>query len=186
MDRQLERIKKAYDLTVEQYYRGISPLDSIPEEIKKSLFYRSVAEDKDVLNSGSLDVREYPRPESGKHFLDAGCSANLVNYRLDRWPSTYYGVDISPALVSVMKNFVSREHITIGGLFVSDLSMLPFGDGFFDISAVIGVMEYCSFEYIKQALSELNRVLKVKSSVVLDIPNLHHPYAEDRLSWRNT
>ena len=88
-------------------------------------------------------------------------------------------MDISPALISAMKNFVSREHITIGGLFVSDLSVLPFGDGFFDISAVIGVMEYCSFEYIKQALSELNRVLKFKSSVVLDIPNRHHPYAED-------
>ena len=65
MDRQLERIKKAYDLTVEQYHRGISPLDSIPEEIEKSLFYKSLAEDKDVLNSGSLDVREYLHPESG-------------------------------------------------------------------------------------------------------------------------
>jgi ubiquinone/menaquinone biosynthesis C-methylase UbiE len=179
MDRQLERVRKAYDLTVEQYHKGIGPLDSVPEDIKNSLFYKSLAEDKSVLNSGSLDVKEYLNPESGKRFLDAGCSANLVNYRLDRWPSIYYGVDISPALISAMKNFVSREHITIGGLYLSDLSGLPFDDDFFDISAVIGVMEYCSLEYIKTALSELKRVLKAESAVVLDIPNQHHLYAND-------
>lgn len=179
MDEQLDTVRKAYDLTVEQYNKGINPLDNIPEEIENSPFYKSLAKDKDELNMGSPDIRDYLNPQSEMRFLDAGCSANLVNYRLDRWPSTYHGVDISSELINAMKNFVSRQHISIGGLYVTDLSRLPFDDNFFDISAVVGVLEYCTFEYIIAALLELNRVLKSRSRVVLDIPNPDHPYVND-------
>lgn len=106
--------------------------------------------------------------------LDAGCSANLANYRLDKWQSTYYGVDISSALIDAMKSFAEKENISVGGLMVADISKLPFADNFFDIATVIGVFEYCTIEYIKDALAELNRVLKSQAKVVLDIPNLAH------------
>ena len=179
IDKHLDRIRQAYDLTVEQYVKGVNTYADIPDEIRNSAFYKSLAEDKNLLNTGAPDVKDYLSPESGMRFLDAGCSANLVNYRLDLWPSRYFGVDISPALISSMKNFVSRQHILIGELHVADLSKLPFDDNFFDISAVIGVLEYCPLEYIKTALFELNRVLKSKSRAVIDIPNQSHPYARD-------
>ena len=31
-DEELERIRKAYDLTVEQYNKGIEPFDTLPED----------------------------------------------------------------------------------------------------------------------------------------------------------
>lgn len=108
-------------------------------------------------------------------FLDAGCCANLANYRLDKWQSIYYGVDISPNLIDAMRNFVKQKNISIGGLWVADITKLPFEDNFFDIAAVIGVFEYCTLEYIKESLVELNRVLKPKAKLVLDIPNLEQP-----------
>ncbi len=177
MDEQLDRVRRAYDLTVEQFRNGIDPLGNVPDEIKNSLFFKSMAEERDFLNSGAGDVREYLAPQPGMRFLDVGCSANLVNYRLDKWPSTFYGVDISPALIEAMKEFVRREHLSIGGLKVADISRMPYDDGFFDIAAVIGVLEYCTLDYIGTGLAELHRVLKSGSRVVLDIPNPDHPHA---------
>ena len=179
MDSQLEKIRKAYDLTVEQFRKGINPLDSVPEEVKNSPGCKSLMADSAVLGSAAPDIKKYLAPERGMCFLDVGCSANLVNYRLDLWPSTYYGVDISPRLVDAMKGFVHREQISVGGLHVAEISKLPFDDNFFDIAAVIGVLEYCTLHYIRGALMELNRVLKPDARVVLDIPNRNHPYAKD-------
>jgi len=179
MDEQLDRVRRAYDLTVKQFRNGTDPLANIPDELKNSPFFRSMVVERDFLNSAAADVREFLAPEPGMKFLDAGCSANLVNYRLDKWPSTFYGVDISPALINAMKGFVNREKITIGGLEVAEISRLPFDDNFFDIATVIGVLEYCTLEYIGTALAELNRVLKDGSLAVLDMPNQDHPHVAD-------
>jgi SAM-dependent methyltransferase len=179
MEKQLDAIKKAYDLTVEQYRMGINPLDDVPDDIKNSPFYKSLSVDKLALSSGAPDIEEYLAPERGMRFLDAGCSANIVNYRLDRWPSTYYGVDISPMLIEAMKNFVKCEQVSIGGLYTAQVTGLPFDNDFFDICAVIGVLEYGTLEHIGEALMELNRVMKPESRVVIDIPNKDHPYITD-------
>jgi SAM-dependent methyltransferase len=180
MNRQLDTIKKAYDMTVEQYKKGINPLDNVPKEIKNSPFCQSLMMDGELLGSSAApDIREYLVPKSGMRFLDVGCSANIANYRLDQWPSTYYGVDISPRLIEAMKNFVKREQISIGGLYMAEVTKLPFEANFFNIAAVIGVLEYCTPKYIGKTLLELSRVLKPESRVVLDIPNEDHPYVGD-------
>jgi len=181
MLRQMERIRKAYDLSMEQFNNGVDPCDSLPEEIKNLpgvKYFRDKNPNK-LLNSGSPDIRKYLDPRPGMRFLDAPCCANLASYRLDKWPSVYYGVDISPKLIRAMKGFARKENISIGGLWEADLSNLPFKDDFFDIAAIIGVFEYCTLEYIKQALKELRRVLKPGARAVMDFPNLRHPYVED-------
>jgi SAM-dependent methyltransferase len=181
MKNQLDTIKKAYDLTVEQYRMGINPFDDVPDDIKNSPFFKSLTVDGSALDSSATDIKEYLAPVAGMRFLDVGCSANIVNYRLDRWPSTYYGVDISPKLVEAMKNFVKREQITVGGLYVAQVTGFPFDDDFFDICTVIGVMEYGTLEYAGEALIELNRVLKPGAQAVIDIPNINHPYVTDMM-----
>ena len=176
MDKQLERIRKAYDLTVEQYNKGIDPFEEVPEEIKRSAGFKSIIADKGKLNSSAPEIKEYLKPKPGMRFLDAGCNANLANYRLDKWRCTYYGVDISPVLIKTMKDFVIRKGISIGGLWYTDIANLPFDNNFFDIAAVIGVLEYCTLDYTARALTELHRVLKPRAKIVIDIPNLEHPH----------
>ena len=178
MDDQLEKIRRAYDLTVEQFRKRINPTDSVPDDIRNTDFCQSM-ESISNINSAATDIREYLSPETGMKFLDAGCSANLANYNLGEWPSLYYGVDISPALIDAMKSYVEVNNIRIGGLYVSDISSLPFENRFFDIAAIIGILEYCTLEYISQALQELRRVLKPGAKAVLDIPNSDHPHAAD-------
>ena len=178
MDDQLEKIRGAYDLTVEQFRKGIDPLESVPDDIRNTDFFQSMDSVRNI-NSAAVDIREYLSPEKNMKFLDAGCSANLANYKLGEWPSTYYGVDISPALIEAMKSYVKRNDISIGGLYIADLAGLPFETDFFDIAAVIGVLEYCTLEYITKALQELHRVLKSGTKAVIDIPNSNHLHATD-------
>ncbi|KPK64519.1 hypothetical protein AMJ83_02080 [candidate division WOR_3 bacterium SM23_42] len=177
---QLEGIRKAYDLTVEQYMKGVDPLDSVPDEIANLPGYAEITNNTDLC-SGAPDIKEYLHPEKGMRYLDAGCCANLVIHRLHRWPSVYYGVDISPALIEAMRKFADNHDIPIGALHVADVANLPFDNAFFDIASLIGVLEYCTIEYTESALDELCRVLKSNARMVLDIPNLQHPHVQTAL-----
>lgn len=177
MSSQLERIRRAYDLTAEQYAKGIDAYGAVPEHIKNMRGYREIIHSP-LMGSGASDIKEYLKPERGMRFLDAGCCANLANYRLDRWPCTYYGVDISPALIEAMEAFVRKNGISIGGLYNRDIANMPFDDNFFHVAAAIGVLEYYTHEYSRRALRELYRVLKPGAKIVFDIPNLAHPYVE--------
>ena len=175
--KQFYLIRKAYDRTVEQYMKGVDPLDSVPDDIANLPGYVEITNNND-LSSGAPDIKDYLQPEKGMRYLDAGCCANLVIHRLDQWPSLYYGVDISPALISAMKVFADKHGISIGALHVTDVANLPFDDAFFDIASLIGVLEYCTIEYTESALVELRRVLRSHARMVLDIPNLQHPHVQ--------
>ncbi|MDH5683671.1 MAG: class I SAM-dependent methyltransferase, partial [candidate division WOR-3 bacterium] len=169
IEKQLDIIRRAYDKTVDYHKKGINPLTVVPEKFKRfQTTYHSC-------NSGQPAIKKYLKPKPGMRFLDVGSSANLANYRLDHWSATYYGIDISPELIKAMKNFVLRENIRIGGLYVADIAKMPFKNNFFDIAAAIGVLEYYDIAYIKKALKELNRVLKPEAKMVLDMPSLRHP-----------
>jgi SAM-dependent methyltransferase len=176
---QLTRIRQAYDLTVEQYRQSIDPLGQVPEAFKKLPEFKAFkAESIGMCSSNAPENKGYLNPQPGMRFLNAGCCANLFNYRFDRWPSLYYGVDISPALIEAMQSFAEHRQLVLGGLHVAELAELPFGDDFFDIADVIGVLEYYTLAYIERALLELNRVLKPGAKTVVDIPNLTHPHLE--------
>jgi SAM-dependent methyltransferase len=176
MEQQLEQVRQAYDLTVDQYRSGTDWLAQVPEAFKNSPEFQALMQEP--CNSSAPENRQYLDPQPGMRFLDVGCCANLANHRLDQWPSTYYGVDISPALIEAMQGFVANHQISIGGLHVAEVADLPFETDFFDIADVIGVLEYCTLDHTERALAELNRVLKPGAKMVVDIPNLAHPLVE--------
>ena len=176
MAQQLEQVRRAYDLTVEQYRSGTDWLSQMPEAFKNSAEFQALMQEP--CNSGAPENRQYLDPQPGMLFLDVGCCANLANHRLDQWPSTYYGVDISSALIETMQGFAASQQVPIGGLHVAEITDLPFDADFFDIADVIGVLEYCTLDHIKCALVELHRVLKPDARMVVDIPNLAHPLVE--------
>jgi SAM-dependent methyltransferase len=178
MDEQLDRIRRAYDLTVQQYHDAVDPLDQIPTELRDSAELIALLQDANASNSGASDNREFLDPRAGMRFLDVGCGASLANYHLYRWESTYFGIDVSSGLIEAMNRFVRMNSIPIGGLSVAELAELPFDGNSFDISGAIGVMEYCPVDYVVRALSELHRVLKPGSRLVLDIPNPESPLVD--------
>ncbi len=177
---QLNRIREAYDSTVRDFFAGINPLAAVPNKFKNSKAFKSFLKETDPIVTGSSypDIKEFLQPKPGMKCLDAGCCANLATKRFDKWPSTYYGIDISPVLIQEMNKFVNEAGIKIGGLEVAEIKDLPFSNNFFDIVMVIGVFEYVSMDYASLSLTELYRVLKPESRMVLDFPNLDHPHVE--------
>jgi SAM-dependent methyltransferase len=176
MDQQLEQIRRAYDSTVEQYRSGIDWLAQVPETFKSSDEFQALM--REPCNSGALENREYLQPQPGMRFLDVGCCANLANHRLDQWPCTYFGVDISPGLIEAMQGFAASHQISIGGLQVAEVADLPFDADSFEIANVVGVLQYCTLDYTERSLIELHRVLKPDARMVVDVANLTHPLVE--------
>jgi ubiquinone/menaquinone biosynthesis C-methylase UbiE len=175
MKKQIDKVRRAYDLTVAQFQEGVDVYATVPEEIRNLPGYTDITKNQNN-NSNAPDIREYLAPRPGMRYLDAGCCANLANYRLDQWPSVYYGVDISPALVDAMKRFAEKHNIPTGGLHVADVARLPFDNELFDIATLIGVLEYCTLQHTEDILRELWRVLKQGAKMALDFPDLEHPY----------
>ncbi|MFA5032501.1 MAG: class I SAM-dependent methyltransferase [bacterium] len=175
---QIRKIKKAYDASVDRYNSHIEDESLLPEEFKDSERYKKL---KKTLQSVSFDsdnpeIKKYLNPKSNMNFLDVGSCANLVVTQLHHWPSTYYGIDISPKLIQVTRNYVLRNNIKkVGGLYVTEVAKMPFENNFFNICAVIGVLEYFDIEYIKKSFKELHRVLKSDAKMVIDMPNQNHP-----------
>ena len=178
MDERLDRIRRAYDLTVRQYEDGIDPLDQVPSDFRSSPELAALLDDANACNSGAPENREFLDPKTAMRFLDVGCGASLANYHLHRWESTYFGVDVSSVLVAAMSRFARRNGIAIGGLGVAELAALPFAADSFHIAAVIGVLEYCSTNHVTRAVPELHRVLKPDARIVLDIPNLENRHVD--------
>jgi SAM-dependent methyltransferase len=180
MDERLRQVRDAYDRTVEDYLAGREWIDCLPDEFRNSERFKKLQAEMQGGASGSNApaTREFLAPFAGKKLLDAGCSANLFNYRIDQWGAEYYGVDISTALIGAMRRFAARVGIAVGALEVAEVRALPFAEGYFDMAMMIGVLEYVDLPYCAEALRELSRVLKTGARAVMDLPNLAHPLVE--------
>lgn len=172
---QIKKIRRAYDRIVNNYRKGVRDVDLLPEKFKHSATFLTFQEAHYVCNSGVADIKKFLHPKKGMNFLDVGSCVNLINYALYKWPSIYYGIDISKKLIEASQNYVLKNNIKIGGLFVAQVVKMPFQDNFFDIASCIGVLEYFDMKYISRSLRELYRVLKPSGKIVLDFPNLANP-----------
>jgi ubiquinone/menaquinone biosynthesis C-methylase UbiE len=178
--KQFEKIQKAYNATVRDFLAGIGPMDSVPDKFKNSKAFKAFLKETDpeVTGSSAPDIKAFLQPSPGEKCLDAGCCANLATKRFDKWPSIYFGIDISPDLIRAMSKFVYEANLKIGGLVIAEIKNIPFPDNFFDLAMVIGVFEYVSMDYAAESLKELHRVLSPGARIVLDLPNLSHPHVK--------
>lgn len=180
MDKRLEDIAQSYDRAIELGSKGIDQYSDLPREITDDPRYQALrTTDGDVgigdATSARAEIRDYLAPEAGMRFIDLGCCLNLMFRGYDKWPSTYYGVDISPKTIALLNHHVAVNKLTVGALQCASIHQLPFDDGFFDIGACIGVLEYFQRDFVAQAVAEACRVLKPGARLVLDIPNIDDP-----------
>jgi SAM-dependent methyltransferase len=95
--------------------------------------------------------------------------------RYDKWPSTYYGVDISSKTIQLLNEFAARKELPIGSLYCGSIHETPFGANHFDIGACIGVLEYFERNFVAYVMNEIHRIIKPYGKFVLDIPNIESP-----------
>lgn len=129
-----------------------------------------VVQNKELLESSFyLDkigkVTAFLQSKNGK-FLDIGFgSGNLerevVKQGLDL---EIYGIDFSPQTVARAKKTIK------GSFYVANIYKLPFKSGYFDVVAVLDVLEHIEPSKTKKAIMEIGRVLKKGGSLVVSVP----------------
>ncbi len=170
----LDGVAKSYDKSITLGRKGIDLYKDLPDYLKKDpdypVFEKARAEGSHS-DSGRKEVRDYLSPDRCMKFVDLGCCLNLMFNGYDRWPSTYYGVDISAETIKLLTDFSAKNKLNIGALYWGSIHETPFDDACFDIGACIGVLEYFEKDFIIQALKEIRRILKPGGRLVVDIPD---------------
>ena len=184
IQKQIKIIKSSYNQTFDNYIKGISDLDLLPENFKNSKEFKKLTKIQKC-SSNNPDIKKYLNPKKEMKFLDVGSNVNLISYKLYNWPSIYYGIDISNKLINTVKNFVKKNKINIGNLYISQADKTKFKDHFFDILSCIGILEYFDIIYIEECFKEFNRILKSNSKLVIDFPNQKHPCFKTMVKLEN-
>ncbi len=116
------------------------------------------------------------------NFIDLGCCLNFMFRGYDKWPSIYYGVDISGKTIQLLNEFTEKKQLKAGSFFCGSMHQTPYADNFFDIAACIGSLEYFGKGFITEAIKEEHRILKPGGKIVLDIPDIETP--EGRMAMK--
>lgn len=179
MKDQLDLIAKSYDKGIEYGRQGISLYENLPEYITNNpdyiIYNKNIESVTNLLYSGHNEIREYLAPVSAMKFIDLGCCLNLVLHGYDKWPSSYYGIDISRKTIELLNELSLSNKIQVGGLVCGSIHETPFDADFFDIGTCIGVLEYYTKDFIEEILIEAHRILKPYGKLVIDVPNIASP-----------
>ncbi|MCL2408176.1 MAG: class I SAM-dependent methyltransferase [Oscillospiraceae bacterium] len=178
IENQLEQIAKSYDRHIIEFGKDDAPsYDNLPDYITGNPDYqhRIKENESDWEEIRRKKLKDYLSPTQNMNFIHLGCSLNLMFKGYDKWPSTYYGIDISKATINLLYNYVVEHNLSIGSLYCGSIHETPFAESYFDIGDCIGVLEYFDRDFILKAIQEFHRLMKPDGKLVLDIPNIASP-----------
>ena len=176
MESQLERIAKSYDREIYNGKNGIDPFsyDNPPEHLKNDPSYPLFKKIREEVGASSerQEIKDYLLPSANMNFVDLGCCLNFMFKGLDKWPCKYFGVDISSRTIELLEEYSKANGLTKGSFYCNSIHDTSFNDDYFDIAACIGVLEYFEKDFVKEAIEEVSRILKLNGKFVLDIPDM--------------
>ena len=178
MENQLEQVAKSYDRHFNEYGNKDAPsYDNLPDYITSAPDYLHM---KNEQESDWEEVRrkkliDYLSPAKNMNFIHLGCSVSLKFKGYDKWPSTYYGVDISKETIQFLYEYAAENNLSIGSLYCGSVHETPFAESYFDIGDCVGVLEYYDRDFVLKAIQEFHRIMKPHGKFVLDIPNIISP-----------
>ncbi|MCL2518474.1 MAG: class I SAM-dependent methyltransferase [Oscillospiraceae bacterium] len=175
---QLERIAKSYDRHFIEYgKKDALSYDNLPDYITNDPEYPYWKNERESnwQDNRCIDLKDYLSPAKNMNFIHLGCSLSLKLKGYDKWPSTYYGVDISKETIQFLYEYIAENSLSIGSLYCGSVHETPFAESYFDIGDCIGVLEYYEKNFVLKAIQEFHRIMKPDGKFVLDIPNITSP-----------
>jgi ubiquinone/menaquinone biosynthesis C-methylase UbiE len=104
----------------------------------------------------------------GKRVLEVGFGSGLTFLNLHDLYDEIYGLDLNAPVDEVAEIFKRRGIET--KLSNGSVLQMPYEDGFFDTVLLISILEHLKPEQLKQAFSEIRRVLRKNGQVVYGVP----------------
>ena len=178
MENHIELVAKSYDRHIFDYGKSDAlSYDDLPDYITNNPDYPAWKAEREngIEGSEPIDIKGYLSPAKGMNFIHLGCNLSLRLKGYDKWPSTYFGVDISRETIKLLYEYIAENRVstdTIGSLYCGSVHETPFAESYFDIGDCIGVLEYYGRDFVLKAIQEFHRVMKPGGRFVLDIPNI--------------
>lgn len=100
------------------------------------------------------------------NFLDIGIGVGNLEKRIlqSNLNLNLYGIDISARAIKHVKKEIK------GGFYISNILKMPFKNNFFDVAAILDVLEHIYRRDNKRALKEVHRVLKKNGGLIVSVP----------------
>ena len=124
----------------------------------------------------SMLLLELLMPLPGEKILDVGCGSGIFTMDVLSSGATIDGVDISEPM---LRKAVDKAEADVFSGVCADMCALPFADNSFDKVFSMTALEF--IEDAKQAVNELDRVVRKGGTVVLTTLNSLSPWADRRM-----
>ena len=166
IENQLEQIAKSYDRHFIEYEKKDAlSYDNLPNYITNDPDYSYWKNERENAPSAGSErkkhVKDFLMPRKGMRSIQLGCGVNLITHKhgsdYNKWPSTYYGVDISRETIQLLYEHIAENRVSIdsiGSLYCGSVHETPFKDNYFDIGDCIGVLEYYEKDFVKKIIIE--------------------------------
>ena len=113
---------------------------------------------------GVTDLGELPFPP-GSRILEIGCGNGKTMAALKDSGYVVTGIDFSSEAVKACRSFLGEDADVV----CASVTGMPFADGSFDGAVMFHVMENLDASEVPKAVSELGRVLKKGSSLIVKV-----------------
>ncbi|MFX1511852.1 MAG: class I SAM-dependent methyltransferase [Promethearchaeota archaeon] len=111
--------------------------------------------------------------EGIKTVLDIGCGVGRHAIQFAREGFDVYGIEISPTGLKYALKWSEKEKIVIR-LSLGDMSYLPYKRNFFDLIITWSVIYHGKADYIRRAVSEIERCIKLDSYLLCTLISTKH------------
>lgn len=121
-------------------------------------------------------LSRYPVPElrlepgSGKRLLDIGCNWGRWSIAAARKGYVVSGVDPSPQAVLAARRVAEQLALDIDYRSGSG-EIIPYAENTFDVVFSYSVLQHLAKERVREAIAEVNRILKPGGVVLIQMPN---------------
>lgn len=152
----------------ERYEQLVGKLSETPyQEDTPAREYFRLRKFQEALKLGSFS--------KGGHLLEIGCNIGITTFQLASRGYQMHGIDLNPAAITIAQQRVRELQLQNISFSIADVEeMKLFPDNHFD-----GALSFSTLRYapnLTGALSEIHRILKPGSRVVVDFPNRFCPW----------
>jgi SAM-dependent methyltransferase len=152
----------------------------LPEDLKSLPFWQDCHQHH-LMDRLGVPFHQLRAPKKKEHCLDLGCGVSFLIYPWSHWDAAFYGHELSNRIVKFIQ---SRAPQLNSKLFKSMQQGVAhqldhYREDQFDLAIATGFLYYYPVEYFTDLWQPLQRVLKPKSPVILEVIDPESPWTEE-------